>query len=97
MDIEKYISNLKGNRNNRKISVVLYDPTWNNHHFIFMINKTQDQCLMMSTSIFPGQNQIELTSPFISQLNAYYSHCMIEETHDLIGIIYTEAKEKLKG
>lgn len=97
MDIEKYINTLKGNRNNRKISVVLYDPAWNNHHYIFMINRKQDQCLMMSTFIFSGEKYIELTSPFISQLNTYYGHCEIEETHDFLGMTYNTAKEILKG
>ena len=85
-NIEAYINQLPGNRNTNKISVVLYDPFWNNYHLLYKINKQRDTCAMMSTSIDTNHTRVEVSLPFISQLNEYYSHCKIDEFNDWLGV-----------
>ena len=98
MSIEEYIKRLpKKELNSNRISVVLYDPNWNNYHLMYKINVRKDTCIMMSTSIYPGMNFTELTLPFISQLNAYYGHCVIDKSNTLIGLKSIEAKKKLEN
>lgn len=96
MFIEEYINNLKGNRNNSKISIALYDAKNDNYHFIYRINKLKDTCMMASTSIYPDVHFIELSLPFISQLNEYYGHCQIDEDNEFIGMNYEEIDKILK-
>lgn len=85
-NIEELIKQLHGNRNTNKISVVLYDPVWNNYHLIYKINKQRDTCVMMSTSIDTNHTSVEVSLPFISQLNEYYSHCVVDKSNEWIGI-----------
>lgn len=100
MNIEKHIAGLKGNRNNYKISVVLYDPYYNNYHFICKISRPQDECLMCSTVIFPKelQEQIgfaDLDYFYLSDLNEQFGHCIIDETSQYIGLHYKEVEKQL--
>ena len=85
-NIEEWINLLHGNRNTNKISVVLYDPVWNSYHLIYKINKRHDTCVMMSISNEPNNQYVELSLPLMSQLNEYYSHCVIDESNEWIGI-----------
>ena len=93
-DIEAYVKQLKGNRNHNKISVAMYDPIFNNYHFLFKINRRQDTCVMISTSMYPDKEYVDLSLPFISQLNDNYGYCFIEETNNWINRHYEELVKK---
>lgn len=79
-DIEDYIAHLKGKIYTSKVSVVLYDQSIKMYHLIFKIQRSRDDCIMLSFR--KKNNCYEISEPFLSQLNYYYGHCQIlEESH----------------
>lgn len=78
VDIEGYISNLKGQINSDKVSIVLYDPLIQMYHLLYLINKEADECTMLTIST--DKTYYNTSVPFISQLNMYYDHCDIENS-----------------
>ena len=96
-DIEKHINNSKGRVYTNKISVVLYDPTNRVNYFILMINKRADECMLMVSPTKETGYICELYAPMISQLNMYYSHCIILEKHKFIGQHYKDVMDILES
>lgn len=92
IDIEKYISELKGRIYTKKVSVVLYDINLHGYHLISMIRRNTDECLMM-TLYGKELKYMEFSLPFISQLNQYYGYCEIVEDSSFIGMNYEDIKE----
>lgn len=100
MNIEKYIANLKGNRNNYKISVVLYNPIYRNYHFICKISRPQDECMMCSTIIYPDERYgqegfADLDYVYLSDLNERFGYCIIDENNEYLGLHYKEVERRL--
>ena len=79
-DIEEYIKHLPGRINTYKSSVVLYDPYIRAYHLLYLINRKKDDCTMLTMPVKKDDGYCEVSTPFISQLNAFYNHCEIIKT-----------------
>lgn len=79
-DIEEYIKHLSGRINTYKSSVVLYDPYIRAYHLLYLINRKKDDCTMLTMPVKKDDGYCEVSTPFISQLNAFYNHCEIIKT-----------------
>lgn len=83
-NIEEYIKNLKGRPLSYKASVVMYDPSSNLNHLIFMINRKIDECQMLSISL-KTKGDYSVSAPFISHLNLLYDQCIIDPDSPYLG------------
>lgn len=83
-DIESYIKEMKGRIYTKKVSVVLYDLDLDGYHLISCIQRSRDECIML-TIYGEDYRYQEFSLPFISQLNHYYGHCVIIEDSSFVG------------
>ena len=77
IDIEEYIKKLRGRLNAYKSSLVLYDQQAKIYYVLSNIDRKTDSCTMLAIPINKDYGYCEISTPFISQLNAYYGHCKI--------------------
>lgn len=95
-DIERTIYHSQIKKESNKISVILIDTTANQKYYLFGISKDKDRCILM-TSPCEKSPICELHSPFISQLNYYYGHCLIDKDNKHLGVDYHKVKKELES
>lgn len=76
-DIEEYIKHLKGRIYTNKVSVVLYDKPIKTYHLLFRIQRSKDECMMLSFRKYNDHYCYDISAPLITQLNYYYGYCQI--------------------
>ena len=81
------------------ISAVLYDDINDTHLYLFDFEYDEDGnkfCTMMCEPINKKLPYVELSIPFINQLDVYYSNYKIDKDNKDIGKHYKKVMKRLK-
>lgn len=81
------------------IVAVLYDEINDTHLYLFNFDHDEDgipNCIMMCEPINKELAYVELSSPYIDQLDVYYSNYKIDRDNKDIGKHYKKVMKRLK-
>lgn len=84
VDIQKYIKSLHGRKLTYKTSVVISDPISHVERLICMINEKTDECIVLSVYL-KTKGKWSVSTPFISDLNYLFDHCLIDANSPYLG------------
>lgn len=98
--IEKYINSINTSAYKEGIiSVVLYDAIKDTHLYLFNFNHDEDglrYCVMMCEPINEELPYVELSLPYVDQLDYYFKSYIPEKDSKDIGKHYKQVMKRLK-